>query len=358
MREQIIQPNRSTAAAAAAIIHFLRGSGGGGTAAGMEEIDGMLRRLQLGQQHAHQRRVAARDAAAAIRPARGRASRRRRDRKARRGSPVPLRSRGPDRRPACCSPQSTIDSILRPPNWFEAAAIVRRISASRAGKGGGSLPIRVVRKKTALPSTTAVRSASTPRGSTSSTTCPRGIDFSPSSSKAASQGRSSSRRIFRPACSQTASICRRTAGAMAVASTVRGVSAEPSMGTKSKSHLSSNSLNSRRGLEADHVRQVFIRGRRQLQLPQLDAVAADRHHGLRAAQSAGIEFGGNPPPDLFGRVGRRGIGLAGDGKGLLDHHLAASPGGDHQADLTGIPFQGKKLGHRRYSGRPLKISYL
>ena len=76
-------------------------------------------------------------------------------------------------------------------------------------------------------------------------TAPAAPILSPANSDAASQGRSSSRRIFRPACSQTASICWIIAGAMAVANTVRGPSGASSMGTKSSSHCSSSSLNSR-----------------------------------------------------------------------------------------------------------------
>ncbi len=61
---------------------------------------------------------------------------------------------------AAAGPQRTINSMRRPPNWLKAAAIVRRTAASRACAGGGSPLTRAVCRKTAVPSTAAVNSAS------------------------------------------------------------------------------------------------------------------------------------------------------------------------------------------------------
>ena len=64
-----------------------------------------------------------------------------------------------------------------------------------------------------------------------------------------------------------------------------------------------------------------------------------------AAQSAGIQFGRNPPPDCSAASAAEGSVSQGMENACSITHLPAPPGGDHQADFTRIPFQGKKLGH-------------
>ena len=76
-------------------------------------------------------------------------------------------------------------------NWFCAVAIVRRISAMRAGRGGRSPAKRVVRRKTVLPSLMTVRSVSSAKSSISSCGFPSRLA---ASSDAVSQGRSRIRR--------------------------------------------------------------------------------------------------------------------------------------------------------------------
>ena len=85
-------------------------------------------------------------------------------------------------------PHSTIASTLRPADWLCTAAIVRRISARSAGKGGEPPPTRIVRKNTALPSQTAVRSTSSESRSTSSRNSPLAPAMPPVNSDAAAQG--------------------------------------------------------------------------------------------------------------------------------------------------------------------------
>ena len=54
----------------------------------------------------------------------------------------------------------------RPPNWCCTAAMVRRISANKPFAAEASLRSRVVRRKSTLPSTAAVKSASPENNST------------------------------------------------------------------------------------------------------------------------------------------------------------------------------------------------
>ncbi len=217
-------------------------------------------------------------------------------------------------------PHSTIDSTFRPPNWFCTAAIVRRISASRAGNGGGSPLKRVVRRKTALPSTTAVRSASSANRSTRSRNCAGGTDLSPANSDAASHGRSRSRRIFSPACWQTPSICWIIAGAMAVANTVRGPSGALVDGHEVQQPVLVQLVELAGRLEVDHVGQVFVGGGRQLELTQLDAAASHGHQGLGTPDAPGVEFLGDPLADaLLGLIRLRAFLVPGDREGVFDH---------------------------------------
>ncbi len=83
------------------------------------------------------------------------------------------------------------------------------------------------------------------------------------------------------------------------------------------------------GLEANKIGQVFVSGGRHLHLPQLDVVSPQRHKGLGGSQSAGTHLRRDTPAELRGSVVGRRLGLAGHGKRLLDHHLPAAARGGH-----------------------------
>ena len=100
------------------------------------------------------------------------------------------------------------------------------------------------------------------------------------------------------------------------------------------------------GLEADHVRQLFVRSRRQRQLLQLDTRSAYCHQGVATTRG---------PPRRQGRgefFGQFGIGIAGtsrlqrDRHGVLNRHALAARLSHHDPAFVEIPFQGENTCHR------------
>ena len=117
------------------------------------------------------------------------------------------------------------------------------------------------------------------------------------------------------------------------------------MGMKSSSHLSSSSLNSRVAWKRTNSgRSSSGAGGncncRSSMLLRPTATTASARPSPRASSSAAIRR-----PICSAVSAAEGSVSQGMRKGLLDHDLAAPPGGNHQADFTRIPFQGKKLGH-------------
>ena len=133
------------------------------------------------------------------------------------------------------------------------------------------------------------------------------------SSQPASHARSTIRRSRSPAASQTVRSWPASSGGRAAASTVRD-SAADRIGTKSSSHESSSSPNSLHRLEADHLRQLFVRDGRQLEFPQLHAAPAHRHEHLGPRRQAAIrQARGDRAADLFGADAGRPDAAAGSG---------------------------------------------
>ena len=235
-------------------------------------------------------------------------------------------------------PQSTSESIRADPpgsaaNWFRAAAIVRRISAMRAGRGGRSPAKRVVRRKTVLPSLMTVRSVSSAKSSISSCGFPAPVA---ASSDAVSQGRSRIRRKVNPAAWQTFSIAVISAGAMAVTSTGLGPSLAVSIGRKSSRQRSSNSLNSRAAWKRTRSgRSSSAAGgtencRNSIRVRPTETRTSGRPQP-RASSSLAIRA------EPFGRFLR---GPARDSEGVFDRQLAAALRGDGNATFAGVPFDG------------------
>ncbi len=144
------------------------------------------------------------------------------------------------------SPAKTICSTPRPPNWFCAAAIVRRISPNshRACCSASSCaPTRTVRMKTTFWPTSTVKSAS----SLSCSIISRQRESRPRriKSDAAATGRSTSRLGTRAALSHVWRICSTSSGEIAAASTLIEPSLVPGNGMKSRGQSSPKVANCR-----------------------------------------------------------------------------------------------------------------
>jgi hypothetical protein len=99
-------------------------------------------------------------------------------------------------------------------------------------------------------------------------------------------------------------------------------------------------------LEADHLRQLFGRGRGKSQLLQLDAGASNADERFAMLDTARFQGGFHTFADIHIRESLPRVAWSQlDTKRMLDYRLAPALARSHHASFPAIPFERYVIGH-------------